>query len=84
MLDAIAQAQAEAGTLRPFLRDVGLGCLTRRGYRVFTLLWMGRTTTRAQKAQVGQAIAAGLIRWPGHTGPNVGAELTDAGREALK
>jgi hypothetical protein len=92
MLDAIAQGQLDAinadeftrARLRHFLHDVARGCLTRRGYVKFTIQWLGRTTTRAQKADLEAAIAAGLVRWPGHTGPNVVAELTDKGREALK
>lgn len=83
MLDAIAQKQIAEEKLRAFLHDVARGCLTRRGYRTFTLMWLGRATSRGHKAQVGQAVAAGLIRWPS-TGPNVVAELTDKGRAAIK
>jgi hypothetical protein len=91
MLDAIAlaqlqdaNAQAAAAKRRAFLHVAARGCLTRRGYVVFTLLWLGRTTTRAQKAEIKAAEAAGLITWGCTTGPNVVATLTDAGREAIK
>lgn len=74
----------KAAWLRPFLHDVARGYLTRRGYRTFTLAWNCRAVTLERKAQVGQAIAAGLVTWNGITGPHVAATLTDAGREALK
>lgn len=84
MLDSIATKQAEGAKLKAFLHDVARGCLTRRGYVVFTLLWLGRTTDRTRKAEIKSAEAAGLITWGCTTGPNVAATLTDAGRGALK
>jgi hypothetical protein len=84
MLDSIAKAQTEDAKRRAFLHDVARGCLTRRGYVVFTLLWLGQTTTRAQKAEIKAAEAAGLITWGCGIGPNVTAALSAAGWEALK
>jgi hypothetical protein len=80
---AAATALAATAKRRAFLHDVARGCLTRRGYVSFTLLWLGQTATREQKTEAKDAEAAGLLAWPA-TGPNITAELTAAGWEAIK